>query len=189
MEEYNENLKKEANIFYNPLLKSILNPYGKVIITGSYALDLMTWRDLDIFLEVENIKQSDIYDISCRIFKAYKPIWFETKDTFLDESGCPKGYFIGFESKIINNKLWNVDIWFTSNEYIENHLTYIEHLKKKITPKNKQLILMLKRLLIKEGYYGSQIFSVDIYQSVLEDQVSTLEEFKQWLLNHRNINI
>lgn len=189
MDKLNENLKKEANLFYDPLLKSILKPYGKIIITGSYALDLMAWRDLDLFLDVENIEQSDIYDISTRIFHAYKPTWFETKDTLFDESGCPKGYFIGFESKIINNNLWNVDIWFTNKRHIENNLNYINHLQNKITPENRELIIMLKERLIKQGYYGSQIFSVDIYQSVLEEKVSTLEEFKNWLLKNKNIRI
>lgn len=189
MEEYNEILKQEASRLYDPLLKSILSPYGKIIISGSYELDIMAWRDLDIFLDVENVEQSDIYAISNQIFQSYKPVWFETKDTFLDESGCPKGYFIGFESKIIDNNLWNVDIWFTNAEHIEKQLMYISHLKKKITPKNRKLILLLKKLLIKQGYYGNQIFSVDVYQSVLENQVSTLEEFKIWVSKNKQIKI
>lgn len=186
MDERNENLKRETNQFYDPLLKSILSPYGKIIITGSYELDVMAWRDLDLLLDVEKIKQSDIYAISNQIFQVYNPTWFETKDTFFDESGCPKGYFIGFESKIMDNNLWNVDIWFTNREHIEKHLKYIDHLKEKLTLENRKLIVMLKKILIQQGDYGIKIFSVDIYQSVLEDHVSTLGEFKKWVLKNKN---
>ena len=42
-------IKKEADKFLaNKKIQEILSKYGEVIFTGSYATDLMTWRDLDI---------------------------------------------------------------------------------------------------------------------------------------------
>ena len=58
----NDLIKKEADeILTGKRLLSILNLFGTPHISGSYALNLMTWRDLDIYLEVENISKSDFF--------------------------------------------------------------------------------------------------------------------------------
>ena len=60
----NENIKKEANEILNEKgLFSILAAYGKVNISGSYSLDLMTWKDLDIYLEAENITKKKFFKL------------------------------------------------------------------------------------------------------------------------------
>ena len=56
--QLNSTLKAEADeIFLNHGLLDILNSFGTPHITGSYALGLMTWRDLDIYLQVDNFSR------------------------------------------------------------------------------------------------------------------------------------
>ncbi len=179
-------IRQEAKTFYQLHLKNILESYGEVILTGSYELDLMVWRDLDIYMDVKNINQMDIYELSTKIFHAYRPLWFETKDTFNEESGCPKGYFIGFESKIFNEQMWNVDIWFTDRNYINKHQLYMREIKKHLDDNVRKIILNLKKELIKLPVYGHQILSVDIYQAVLYHGIKDMKSFKKWVLREKN---
>ena len=45
-------LRQEADdLLGSKDLRELLEEYGIPHITGSYALQLMTWRDLDIYLE------------------------------------------------------------------------------------------------------------------------------------------
>ena len=51
-------IRKEADeIIYSKGLHNILSEFGLAFYTGSYSLHLMTWRDLDIYLETENISE------------------------------------------------------------------------------------------------------------------------------------
>ena len=56
--QLNSTIKAEADkIFFAHGLLDILNSFGTAYITGSYALGLMTWRDLDIYLQVDNFSR------------------------------------------------------------------------------------------------------------------------------------
>ena len=53
--QLNEELKTEADeLLYKKGVFDLLQKYGTPHVTGSYFLNLMTWRDLDIYLETED---------------------------------------------------------------------------------------------------------------------------------------
>lgn len=52
MENITITIKQEAdNLLYQQGLYTILEDYGQPFIAGSYAYDLMTWRDIDIYFK------------------------------------------------------------------------------------------------------------------------------------------
>lgn len=57
----NLQLKAEADrMLYGTGLHELLTHFTSeesIYISGSYALDTMAWRDLDLYIAVENIKQ------------------------------------------------------------------------------------------------------------------------------------
>ncbi|KKO51712.1 hypothetical protein [Paenibacillus sp. DMB20] len=56
LNELSFEIKNEAEeILYEHGLMRILERFGKIFVSGSYFLDLMTWRDLDIYLEGDNM--------------------------------------------------------------------------------------------------------------------------------------
>src|SRR5207302_11021026 len=48
-------------------LKDLLSRSGTVHVSGSYALRLMTWRDLDIYLETPGMTVSEFFALGSRI--------------------------------------------------------------------------------------------------------------------------
>src|SRR5213075_179131 len=60
----NEQLHEEADdILDKKGLRKILDRYGILHVTGSYSLGLMTWRDLDIYLEAEGLTEQTFFEL------------------------------------------------------------------------------------------------------------------------------
>jgi len=162
-------------------LEAIIKPYNEIVLSGSYVLDLMVWRDLDLFVDIQKIKQEDIYDIATDIFNQFKPTWLETKNTFNETSGCPQGYFLGFETNIVENNLWNIDIWFTNNEHINQNQNYLNNIKNKLPDHLRTVIMDIKHHVCSHPLYGHQFFSIDLYDAVLNHKINSYTDFKAWL--------
>jgi hypothetical protein len=59
----NELIRKEADeIIYSKGLLKILSQYEIPHFTGSYSLRLMTWKDLNVYLEADNLSNENGYD-------------------------------------------------------------------------------------------------------------------------------
>lgn len=181
----NINYINEANIILNELdLLKYISKLGETFITGSLFLELMVWRDLDLYVDYENVNMSKIYDLIPEICKTFKPFWCEFKDTTDFNDGSPKGYFLGFETKVIKNEVWNIDIWFINKNEITNSNAYMQKLKQSLTSDNKLKILDIKSKVYKD-YMSKNISSLDVYESVINSNIQNEEEF--WnLIKQRN---
>lgn len=180
-QETNLKLKQEADqLLWDHGLLEILGDYGRAHIVGSYALDLMVWRDLDVYVDAAGVTLSDIYRLVNRLCQAFEPVWLEFKDSRTETSGCPQGFFVGLETRVVSGRLWNIDIWFTDTDYIRDQLAFTEKIK--CLPKEaKRHLLELKAKLYQHPDYGTRFFSVDIYQAVLEAAITDPNSFWVWL--------
>jgi hypothetical protein len=69
----NKRIKEEADtILHEKRLLEILNDFGKPYVSGSYALDLMTWRDLDIYLETDLISEQRFFHLEGSYVRRYR---------------------------------------------------------------------------------------------------------------------
>lgn len=58
LEELNLTIKTEADEILDEYgLMGVLNKFGKPFVSGSYFLNLMTWRDLDIYLSNDEMSE------------------------------------------------------------------------------------------------------------------------------------
>jgi hypothetical protein len=166
-----ENAEK---ILYEYGLLEQLNKYGKTHIIGSYKMDLMVWNDLDVDIENVNVNMDSIYNIAKYVFEKYSPIWFEGKETVLENKRC---YFLGFETNILK-ETWNIDLWFVDNMEIQKCEKYCNEITEKIN-KNKELqnyIVKIKKDLIQRGMYSSSYNSKDVYDAVLNYGIKNADE-------------
>lgn len=73
LEKLNSIIVGEANrILYHHGLLGILSNYGNPVPTGSYVLELMTWRDLDIYLETSEITETRFFQLGAEPASAKK---------------------------------------------------------------------------------------------------------------------
>lgn len=172
----NNIIKTHADgLLYDYGLLDMLETYVQAHMIGSYRMDVMTWNDLDIYVENDKIQLKDVYLLMHKIFERFQPKWFEGKEAI--ENGH-NYYFIGFETNILE-ELWNLDIWFFNKTLIKNTEEYCDNLAKQIhkSPILYDALININQDLIKAGCYGTQFASVDVYKAVIEDNVVSVEDF------------
>jgi hypothetical protein len=113
----NQLIKAEADVLLSEKgLLQILNSFGKPHITGSYSLDLMTWRDLDIYLEVNNLSEADFFNLGSQICTTLTPVKMSFRNELLAKTkGLPAGWYWGVYLGNERAGGWKIDIWAVSN--------------------------------------------------------------------------
>lgn len=162
---------------------SLAKEYGKIVYTGSYALDLMVWNDIDIqILAHENIDQR----------KAFTTIMYQVlqdpecnKCCIINSNGTlfkelPRGLYLGLE--FVSPDLggyWKVDLWFLEPKEYEKNVLFMERLKAILTPSLRSLILEIKTQLRGEGNRVPPLASYELYCIILDGARSKEEILEQ----------
>src|SRR5690348_2893580 len=66
-------IQAEAETLLRSGMLEILGGYGEVHVIGSYALQLMTWRDLDLHLVREDMDVRSFFDLGRELADLLKP--------------------------------------------------------------------------------------------------------------------
>ena len=92
-----ESIRKEADeIIYGKELHNILSEFGIPYYTGSYSLHLMTWRDLDIYLETENLSEENFFKLGSKIASQFQPVKMSFRNERIAKTpGLPPGLYWG----------------------------------------------------------------------------------------------
>jgi hypothetical protein len=180
-------IKREADeILYEKGLIDILNSFGTPHIHGSYLLDLMTWRDLDIYLQVDDISESRFFELGERINSLLSPVKMSFRNEIKSKTkGLPAGLYWGIYLGNERAGAWKIDIWVVTASECERLLEFCDNIKQKVTAETKQIILDIKSQCWKDPEYRRSYSSTDIYEAVLENNVTSIEGFKEYL---RKIN-
>ena len=171
------NFKSNADkLLYDLGLLNELNNYGTPYIVGSYAMDLMAWNDLDIYVSNESMSTEKLYELTSFVLNTFNPIWYEAKKDTADSKTV---WFHGFETETLG-ELCNVDIWFFDNETITKALDFRQNINQKllVNPELKEIVINIKQSLIANEQYGFDKFSsMDVYKAVFENNIRSYKEF------------
>lgn len=174
-----DNFKNNADkLLYDFGLLNELKNYGTPYIVGSYAMDLMAWNDLDIYVSNSAMSKEKLYELTSFILRTFHPVWYEAKKEVSDEKTA---WFHGFETEILG-ELCNVDIWFFDCFTITKALEFSDNIKQKllVNPELKEVVINIKQLLIENEQYGFDKFSsMDVYTAVFEDNVRSYKGFTE----------
>ncbi|MFZ4631801.1 MAG: hypothetical protein ACOYL8_01170 [Patescibacteria group bacterium] len=152
------------NLLRKTKLIEKLSKFGKVVISGSYYLDLMMDGDIDLFIVNKNIDKKKSIDILKHLimeedFKGY--LYYDWTKKY--HVGFPRGYYIGLKTEFKKRK-WKIDVWLI-NEAFKPTEKLINLVKSRITVNNKYLILKLK---YEAKTKGLNVRGSDIYKKVLK---------------------
>lgn len=166
----NQLLKRHAkNLIDETKIVSILEPFGMVKFTGSYAHDLMALPDIDILVTCENPKEISYGKIIDLILKT-DPFWMKLTDFTIakPDPGFPAGTYLGLKYR--RGELdWKIDIWFVGNSY-KSELD--DDWFSELTEEQRSEIVRRKNELIAQGLYPidknnpNSVSSVDLYKNV-----------------------
>lgn len=159
-------------------LKKTLSRFGTVHIGGSYALQLMTWRDLDVYLEAPGLAVSEFFTLGNQIAGLLDPwkMFFTNNRQQLDATYPPALYW-GIRLGDIRKGAWKIDLWAMESADCCRALENSNKLAARLTAESRQAILSLKSQLCHHPDYRDTITSQMIYDAVLDQGVSTLDAF------------
>jgi hypothetical protein len=180
--EWSDKLKREANaLLYDAGFLALLEKYGQVELVGSYASNLMTWRDINLQFLLEDAEDK------ATVFAMAKEIGvnFDVKRVVFnhhrlqEETPFNYGLYLGIHL-LLRQKTWKIDIWCVGPKDFER--TVAEHRAqiKALKSIDRHTILTLKFALIERGDYRNTIWSVDLYRAILEGNILTIEQFDEW---------
>ncbi len=148
-----------------------LSQYGRVTLTGSLALDLMAWNDVDLIVGLDD----GIDPATAIAGLAYDFIQIPEAEVVRFERNfhkkrpeLPQGDYLQLKLAVGDYKLpWKFDIWFLSDEEISSNRKYMEKLKKALTPEKRELILELKEAVMLPSGRTPSLSGHWIYDAVL----------------------
>jgi hypothetical protein len=188
LEKQNKALIVVANQILNKHgLFKILKKYGTPFITGSYALELMTRRDLDISLETDDMTEKRLFQMGGEIASAFKARRMLYLNEFVDKHPrLPLGLYLGAYTRIIGkDKEWCIDIWAMDAKQVNQNRKIIAGFLAAMDENKRALILETKNKSLEHPEYQHNFFSIEIYKAVTEDCIKTVEEFFEWVKENR----
>ncbi|MFZ4648432.1 MAG: hypothetical protein ACOYMB_02210 [Patescibacteria group bacterium] len=143
-QNFSNTLHQEADVLLKKtdLVKKLLK-YGEVVVSGSYAMDLMMDGDIDLFIINKDLNKKRSIEILNDLiiqndFNGYLYYdWTERKHI-----GFPKGFYIGLKTDFKGRK-WKVDVWMI-NEIFKPTEKLMNLVRTNLNEKNKKQILKLK---------------------------------------------
>jgi hypothetical protein len=156
-------------------IDSTIREIGELFYTGSYALDLMTWNDIDMQVVVKD-GVAPLQALSS-IFNsiANEPGFIEAQIIHFHgdyKPKMPRGVYLGIKIDCPDlGGLWKLDIWSLAKPDFESNRTLIETLQSKLDPLNRALILELKHEMMAGSERVPQMGSHFLYQAILLDGI------------------
>ncbi len=190
-------LQKEAyEVLEKMRLLEILHKHGEPYIVGSIALDLMTWRDIDIEVVTKDLSFENIADVVRQlILQKHTRLDFDVTDNRnWDDTRAPNGLYLGMKyfGNVEDIKtarkygsrdeyVWQLDMHFVLQENARSY-ERTQKIKEQLTDETRLTILEIKDFLKRNNpKYKKSIQSTDIYNAVLDNDVKVLEGFKKYL--------
>ncbi len=170
--------EKADDLMYHHGLLKLLQTYGEVSVIGSYTMGMMTWNDLDFYINQSDLNKQNYYHLTSDILQKTSPSHFN------GDLDLKKGTaFLGFETDISGDR-WNIDIWWKNKAEIDDSIAYAHMVTQLIQekPELKKAVIKIKQDLIRLGYYGldkgkKHYHSKEIYNAVFHEGILTTEQF------------
>jgi len=178
-----DKLRKQALVVIEKLdLNNILSKYGQFSLVGSIKYGLMTWRDIDVDLEMQTDPTDSEYWEIVKTFFSFPKV---KSVTLVDnrkqvEMNRPKSMYLGIKYEDNENNIWKIDIRLLAKESIAaDKVTQL--IEDKITGESRLAILQIKSQLHDNPKYHKVFSSADIYEAVLLSDVKDLSDFGEYL--------
>jgi hypothetical protein len=179
----NATLKSEADtLLARAELRAALPTEAVWFIGGSYAYDLMAWRDLDVYVLDPAADLPRSFAVAAHVTARLGAL----KARFTDSrGGQPDGLYWGIRLGDSRRGAWKLDLWFLRPASYEQHQHYAAAMRARLTPELSGTILALKARYWTRPEYRDTITSHDLYEAVLTHGARNEVEFEEYLRTRR----
>lgn len=166
----NAELRAEADhLLYGKGILELMSRYGKVHVRGSYALRLMAWKDLDIYLEMSALDEEPFRKLGGELTVVLSPTRVTYNNRVTEPMpGMPHGFYYGFRLGDLHSGGWKIDLWAMEAAEMNPRMLFEEQLAARLTDSTRKVILAIKAQVWTHPEYRKSITSMDIYRAVLD---------------------
>lgn len=168
-------------------LEAAIREFGELFYTGSYALDLMTWNDIDM-----QVVLKEGFDPKKSILKLFNTL--SCDEDFIEgqvihfkgsyKPKLPRGVYLGLKLNCPSHGgLWKLDIWCLDKPDFDKNRELIEILGAKLDPVTRELILELKHEMMEGSERVPQMGSHFLYQAILLEGIREKEALYEYFQN------
>src|SRR4051794_19897912 len=182
LEAQDQRLRSEADVLLREHdILNVLGRFGTSHVTGSYDLHLMTWRDLDIYVEMPSPEVGAFLELGRQLALALRP----RKMAFTDHLHFPPtegliGLYWGIRADSSRSG-WKIDIWGVDSAVFNERLSYAAALKAQISDQVRVSILRIKNDVCHLPAYRDTITSKHVYDAVLVAGATTTDAFWEYI--------
>lgn len=168
-------------------IDSTIRKMGDLFYTGSYALDLMTWNDIDMQVvlkeDVNPIEElGNVFNLLVKDADFIEAQMIHFHGNFKPK--MPRGVYLGIKIDCPNmGGLWKLDIWSLAKPDFEKNRLLIKTLKSKLDSQNRDLILELKHEMMAGSERIPQMGSHFLYEAILLEGIREKEAIYKYLAN------
>jgi hypothetical protein len=183
LDEQDRALRREADeLLARYGLLDLLAQFGRPHVSGSYSLRLMTWRDLDIYLEMQPVDKRRFLDLGRQLGDVLSP----RKLSFTDHLNFPatepvNGLYWGIQTDALSRGGWKMDIWGVCPDECAARLAHCSSLAAQVGDGERQIILAIKNDVCRDPRYRDTVTSQRVYDAVLSGGASSTEEFWRYV--------
>lgn len=165
--------------------------FGRPMIVGSVALDLMTWRDIDIYVPLDPAERDRFIAVLPPLFATlgghgHVPYRISYNDEWVRPRGdYGQGYYLGLRIAAVDGSEWKVDLWAWEPRTYDRKLSEFALLDERLQGADRALVLRLKSEAQGLPGFRDRITSHDIYQFVLDEAGTTLGELEDYCAQRR----
>lgn len=162
----------------------VVGTIGGPVVTGSLALGLMVWRDIDVTTLCPTLDPASVFEVARPLARHPRV----RRVTFRDDTGAwntdpdyPDGVYLGLDYRSPGGHDWRLDLWFLLDGTTQFDLEDVVALPPRLTPEARLAILRIKDAWHRRPEYGSTVRSADVYAAVLNHGIDTPEAFERYL--------
>jgi hypothetical protein len=176
-------LRQEADLVLGFVrLYDILRPYGKVLYTGSYFLDVMVYPDIDLYITKVSI--NELFEIGAQIASCelVTQVVFERTD---DPVHLPEGLYL--KSRVNYGdwgRPWKIDMWTLKEEVILQKIEDMRHYKIKMTPALREQIIRYKLSVLTSQKRTPRFSGYYIYKAFIDEGLTNFESVTRYLISN-----
>ena len=182
--EYARQLRREATALLDKEgLLSMLKAVGTTQVIGSYALDTMTWPDIDISMNLPQAQNVELFfELAQRIATKFEITKMSYSNHYIRNfPGYDHGLYWGIQLRYAGTE-WKVDLWGYNDPDYQRHIAEANELFRQLQQADRLAILRIKYVICQQPEYRGNVYnSMAIYRAVLEDKVESVDGFKAWL--------
>ncbi len=175
-------LRQEADAVLDLIhLEDIVKPYGCITPTGSYALDVMAYPDIDVYIPLVSIP--DLFAIGAKIAQV-EAVWQVVFEKSNDPT-LPEGFYLKPRIRYGDwGRSWKVDIWSIAEDTLREKTALMNHFAEKMTPALRESIVNYKQAVMTEDLRTPMSSGFFIYRAFLDEGLVEFPDVTQYLLDH-----